>query len=95
VLQDVDADRLFLATYAVNAAKGLCERNLAGAQAKRALLRSAREIVLVCDSSKFGAAAAMVTAPLSVVHRVVTDAGVPKPFVQLFRRHKAAVVIAS
>ena len=36
VLEEINADRLFLATYAVNLAKGLCERNLAGAHTKRA-----------------------------------------------------------
>ena len=35
VLEEINADRLFLATYAVNLAKGLCERNLAGAHTKR------------------------------------------------------------
>jgi DeoR/GlpR family transcriptional regulator of sugar metabolism len=91
VLQEIDADRLFLATYAVNIAKGLCERNLAGAQTKRALIRCARQVVLVCDSSKFGAVAPMVTAPISAVDHVVTDRDIPRPFSQHFRKRQIAV----
>jgi DeoR/GlpR family transcriptional regulator of sugar metabolism len=91
VLEDIDADRLFVATYAVTIEKGLSERNLASAQTKRALLRCAREIVLVCDSSKFGAVAPMVTAPLNVIDRVLTDRGIPRRFSEYFRKRRIPV----
>lgn len=75
VLSEVHADRLFLGAYAVDLEKGLLERNFQGAQTKRLLLRSARHVVLVCDSSKFSAKSPVVTAPLSVLDSVITDDG--------------------
>jgi len=93
VLAEVHADRLFLATYGVDSRRGLLERNPAGAQAKRGLIRAAREVVLVCDSSKFGATAPVVTASLSAIHGVITDAGIPRAFARLLRRRGLVVTI--
>ena len=52
-LSQIFADRLFLGTYGIHAEKGLAERNHDVAQAKRALIAAARDVTLVCDSSKF------------------------------------------
>lgn len=79
-LAEYHVDRLFLATYGVDLVRGLTERNLAGAELKRALLAAAREVVLVCDSSKFGATAPVQFAPLSAVQSVITDAGISRKF---------------
>jgi DeoR family transcriptional regulator, aga operon transcriptional repressor len=53
-LSEIFADRLFLATYGVHFEKGLAERSFEIAETKRALIAAAREVTLVCDSSKFG-----------------------------------------
>jgi len=50
-LSAVFVDRLFLATYGVHFQKGLAGRSFEVAE--RALIASARQITLVCDSSKF------------------------------------------
>jgi DeoR/GlpR family transcriptional regulator of sugar metabolism len=47
--------------------------------------------VLVCDSSKIGEVAPITVAPLSVVHRVVTDDGAPSSFVDALRRARVVV----
>lgn len=74
---EIFADRLFLATYGVDVEKGLAERSVEVAETKRALIRAAREITLVCDSSKFGSAGPILISPLNVVSRVITDDGIP------------------
>jgi DeoR/GlpR family transcriptional regulator of sugar metabolism len=75
---EVFADRLFLATYGVDVVKGLAERSLEVAETKRSLIAAAREITLVCDSSKFGSAGPILISPLSVVSRVITDDAIPR-----------------
>jgi DeoR/GlpR family transcriptional regulator of sugar metabolism len=74
---EIFADRLFLATYGVDVGKGLAERSIEVAETKRSLIRAAREITLVCDSSKFGSAGPILISPLEVVRHVITDAGIP------------------
>jgi DeoR family transcriptional regulator of aga operon len=39
----------------------------------------ARVVVAVCDSSKFGRRSLSSIAPLSAVHHLITDRGIPKP----------------
>jgi DeoR/GlpR family transcriptional regulator of sugar metabolism len=84
VLAEVNAHRLFLATYGVDLAKGLTDRNFASAQTKRALIGAAREVVLVCDSSKFSEVDPIAVAPLDAVHHVITDKGIPRVFSEFF-----------
>ena len=85
-LSEIFADRLFLATYGIDLDKGLAERSFEIADTKRAMITAAREITLVCDSSKFNSAGPVLIAPVSVVKRIITDDGVPP--VQLRRLRK-------
>jgi DeoR family transcriptional regulator of aga operon len=84
-LSEFFADRLFLATYGVDLDRGLAERSFEIAETKRALIASAREITLVCDSSKFGCAGPVLISPLSVVRRIITDDGIPPDYLVWFR----------
>jgi len=40
------------------------------------LIAAAREVTLVCDSTKLGSAGPVLISPLSVVDQVVTDGGI-------------------
>jgi DeoR family transcriptional regulator of aga operon len=91
MLRDVNADRLFLATYAVDLNRGLAERNFAGAQIKRKLIAAARQVMLVCDSSKFGETAPVLFAPLDLVHYVVTDQGITDQVRDFFQEKQIPV----
>jgi DeoR family transcriptional regulator, fructose operon transcriptional repressor len=68
-------DRLFLGVGAVDQQAGLTEYNWDDALVKQAMIRSAKEVILVADSSKFNRVAFASVAPLSVVHQIVTDEG--------------------
>ena len=88
---EIFADRLFLATYGVDVEKGLAERSVEVAETKRALIRAAREITLVCDSSKFGSAGPILISPLNVVSRVITDDRIPPADLAWLRSARIAV----
>ena len=72
-LSQIFADRLFLGTYGIHVEKGLAERSHDVAQTKRALIAAAREVTLVCDSSKFADAGPVIVAPITVASRIITD----------------------
>lgn len=92
-LSEIFADRLFLATYGVDLDKGLAERSFEIAETKRTLITAAREITLVCDSSKFNSAGPVLIAPLSVVKRVITNEGVPPAQLRRFRQKRIEVEV--
>lgn len=67
-------DKFFLGVGGVDFSYGLSEYNFEDAQLKKVLIRNAKEVILVADSSKFNRTAFAYVAPLKVVHRIVTDA---------------------
>jgi DeoR/GlpR family transcriptional regulator of sugar metabolism len=69
-------DKLFLGIGAVDFDAGLSEFNLEDAQVKRAMIASAKEVIVVADSSKFTKVAFAAVADLGAIRHVVTDSGV-------------------
>lgn len=71
-------DRLFLGTQAADLEHGLTDTTMEIAQIKRAMIRSAREVVLLADSSKWNTTGSIKVAPLTAAHHLITDSGMPK-----------------
>jgi DeoR/GlpR family transcriptional regulator of sugar metabolism len=70
---DLYVDRLFLGVGAVEANAGLTEYNWDDALVKQAMIRSAKEVILLVDASKFDRIAFARVAPLAAIHQLVTD----------------------
>ena len=73
VFHDFYVDKLFLGIGGIDFDAGLTEFNLEDASVKKAMLKSAKEVILVADSVKFGQVAFAAVGPLKVVKRIVTD----------------------
>jgi DeoR/GlpR family transcriptional regulator of sugar metabolism len=58
------------------------------------MIRSAKEVILVADASKFGQVAFAGVAPLSVLHQVVTDQPPPPDLAETFARLGVVVHVA-
>ena len=70
-------DKLFLGTQGFSVETGLTDSNLLEAEVKAAAIRSAAEVILMADASKWRRTAFARVAALSAVSKVVTDAGFP------------------
>lgn len=79
-LSEMFVQKLFLGTQALDIEHGLTDSTLEIAQVKRAMIRSAREVILLADSSKWGKAGFIKVAPLTDVDTIITDAGIPAEF---------------
>ena len=66
-------DKLFLGIGGIDLDAGLTEFNSEDALVKKAMLRSAKEVIVVADASKIGEVAFAAVAPLSVVDYLITD----------------------
>jgi len=66
-------DKLFLAAAGIDFKSGLTEYNLEDTLVKQAMIRSAKQVILVADASKFNRVAFTAIAPLNVIDTVVTD----------------------
>jgi DeoR/GlpR family transcriptional regulator of sugar metabolism len=66
-------DKLFLGIGGIDLEAGLTEFNVDDSQVKQALIRRAKECIVLTDSSKFGNIAFAAVAPLDAVHTIITD----------------------
>lgn len=72
-LRDLRADKLFLTATGITSSFGLSHTNLGEVATKQAMIRAARDVILLADHTKFGQEAVAQIAPLSAISRVITD----------------------
>jgi len=77
-LASMTADTLFLSASGVSIERGLTDPDLREVAVKRAMLRAARRIILVADSSKFEVVRFAHIAPCNILDAIVTDTGLPQ-----------------
>ncbi|HVR24440.1 MAG TPA: transcriptional repressor AgaR [Candidatus Polarisedimenticolia bacterium] len=90
-LRRLNADILFLGVDGFDVRSGMSTPNLLEAKVNRAMMDIARIVVAVCDSSKFGRRSLSLIAPLSAVHRIITDRRAPKNDIAWLR--KAGIMV--
>ena len=77
-LEILYVDRLFLGVGAVDAHAGLTEYNMDDAAVKQAMIKNAKEIIVVADASKLQKIAFAFVAPFTVLHHFITNEEPPK-----------------
>lgn len=93
-LSQLRADRVFIGIRAVSVEHGLMNDYLPETLTDRAILAIGRQVVLAADHTKFGRVAPAFLAPLSSVHVLVTDAGLPPDKVSEMRSGGLQVITA-
>lgn len=71
-LEGLHADKCFLSCDAVDLQNGLSITNAEEVDSKQMMISASREIILLCDHSKFGLRAFMRLCPLESVHHIIT-----------------------
>ena len=93
-LRMLRADVVFLGTNGITAEHGLSTPDHDEAATKRAMVRSARQVVVLCDASKVGVESAVRFAGLDEVDVVVTDDAAPEETLKEIGDAGVEVVIA-
>jgi DeoR/GlpR family transcriptional regulator of sugar metabolism len=76
-LKELRADKLFLMVSGITLDFGLSHHTISEITMKQAMIRSARDVILLADHTSFGEEAGIQVAPLTVVHRLITDDALP------------------
>ncbi len=76
-LRELRADKLFLTVAGVSLDFGLSHTNISEVTIKQAMIRSAREVILLADHTFFGQESVIQVASPTVVHKLVTDDALP------------------
>lgn len=76
-LKELRADKLFLMVSGISLGFGLSHHTISEVTIKQAMIRSAREVILLADHTAFGAEVGVQVAPLQSVHKLITDDALP------------------
>jgi len=77
-IASMHVDRVFLGVHGMDVNAGYTTPNLAEATTNRAFVESAREVVVLADSSKWGTVGLADIGPLSIAAHLITDASLPE-----------------
>jgi DeoR family transcriptional regulator, aga operon transcriptional repressor len=80
-LEEVRADKVIMGIRALNLEQGLTNDYIPETLTDRAILKVGREIIVVADHTKMGCVSAAFVAPVSAIHRLVTDIDIDMDFV--------------
>ena len=86
--------KAFISCRAIEAS-GLSDGSIYEVETKRALIATAKEVIVLADSSKFDETGTVFLANLKTATRVITDSGVSKETIQMLEMAGVEVVIAS
>jgi DeoR/GlpR family transcriptional regulator of sugar metabolism len=76
-LKELRADKLFLMVSGITLDFGLSHYTISEVTIKQAMIRSAREVIVLADHTAFGAEVGIQVAPLKAVHKLITDDALP------------------
>jgi DeoR/GlpR family transcriptional regulator of sugar metabolism len=84
-LKELHADKVIVSMRAISVDEGLTNDNLLETMTDRKIIQLAHEVILVADHSKFDKVSTAVVAPITAVHKVVTDAQTSQETIQRLR----------
>ena len=76
LLADLRVDHLFLGVHGLEPEVGPSTPDILEAELNATMIRSAREVTVVTDSSKIGRSSLSTIAPMASVNRIITDRGI-------------------
>ncbi|HEX4040036.1 MAG TPA: transcriptional repressor AgaR [Acidobacteriaceae bacterium] len=93
VLEQMHADILFLGVDGFDLDAGLTTPNFLESRVNRAMVHAARQVVAVCDSSKFNRRSLSRIVPASAIHCIITDRNLPTEIAESLRLQNINVVL--
>jgi DeoR family transcriptional regulator of aga operon len=90
-LANLQADRLYLGADGLDPAIGVMTPHLQEAELNAQMMRVARQVVVVADSSKLIRRNISLIAKVEQIHMLITDEGAPPPAVEALRRRGVEV----
>lgn len=93
-LSEVRADKVVIGVHALSLEHGLTNDYLPETLTDRAILGIGEQVIIVADRTKCSSVSTAFVAPITAMHTLVIDEGVPEEFVSSLRNEGVRVVIA-
>lgn len=92
-LAEMHADILFLGVDGFDLEIGITTPNFLESRVNRAMVKAARRVVAVCDSSKFSRRSLSRIVPPQAIHHVITDRNLPQQTAEALREQSITVTM--
>ncbi|MCI0421543.1 MAG: DeoR/GlpR family DNA-binding transcription regulator [Acidobacteria bacterium] len=92
-LSQLTVEKCFMGVDALDLAKGITTPVLEERGIHRTMLDCSQEVIVLADSSKFGKRSLGVIAGLNRIHRIITDSGTSKSYVNALKRRGIKVLV--
>ncbi len=93
-LRDVYLDKAFLSVTGFDLERGVTTLESEEAAVSLAMLRNAKQVIVVADSKKIGHVSPALICPVSAIHVLVTDSAIPKDVHEALLARGIEVVVA-
>ncbi|MDK2982326.1 MAG: DeoR family transcriptional regulator, fructose operon transcriptional repressor [Chloroflexota bacterium] len=93
--REIFVDRLFLGVGGIDAQVGLTEFEMQDAQVKKEMIKSAKEVIVLADSSKFQQVAFSFFARLDQIDHIVSDKEPPQPLLDELIKNNVEIHVVS
>ena len=93
-MEHFHVDKGFIGVHGINFEAGLTSIATPQMQVKKAILKAAKEVYVLADSSKFGGGYLSVICPINAVYKIITDSHVSKENVAIAKEMNVPLVIA-
>lgn len=93
-IEQFHVDKAFIGVHSINFEVGLTSIATPQMQVKRAILKAAKQVYVLADSSKFGGGYVSVICPIQEVYGVITDREVSLDIMEKAREMEVNLVIA-
>ena len=93
-LAELRADKVIMGARGISLEQGLTSDFLPETMTDRAILKIAREVIIVADHTKINRISSALLAPLSRIDKLVTDKRAPRAFVAALRKRGIEVLLA-
>jgi len=92
-LKELRADKVIMGMRAISVQEGLTNDYLPETMTDRAIVNFAPEIIVVADHSKFGKVSTALVAPISSIHKIITDNGISPQQLDALRQAGVEVIV--
>lgn len=93
-LSELHTDRVIIGVHAINLESGLTNDYLPETMTDRAILKAGREVIVVADHTKVNAISTAFLAPVTSIHRLITDSNTPDDFLAALKKRGVDVIKA-
>jgi DeoR family transcriptional regulator, aga operon transcriptional repressor len=92
-LAEVRADKVLIGVHAINLEHGLTNDYLPETMTDRAILKSGREVIVLADHTKMNTVSTAFLAPITSIHKLITDQNAPEDFLDAVKLQGVEVVL--